>query len=109
MTSVVQEDGAKTLLLPDEELLIKDELERLGDEDSNPPSSMSSRHSHEDDEDKMPEEAFMKYTTDSRTVTPVPSGPRDMAETEAQDKKPIKVNLPLLSLITHVLNTINYN
>ena len=103
MTSVVQEDGAKTLLLPDEELLIKDELERLGDEDSNPPSSMSSRHSHEDDEDKMPEEAFMKYTTDSRTVTPVPSGPRDTAENEAQaqDKKPIKVNLPLLSYIIH--------
>ena len=72
MTSVVQEDGAKTLLLPDEELLIKDELERLGDEDSNPPSSMSSRHSHEDDEDKMPEEAFMKYTKDSRAGSPAP-------------------------------------
>ena len=73
---------------------------RMEERDS-PPSSLSSRHSHEDDEDKMPEEAFMKYTTDSRTVTPVPSGPRDTAETEAQDKKPIKVNLPLLSYIIH--------
>ena len=66
-----QDSVTKTLLLPDEELLIKEELERLADDgDGSPPSSLSSRHSHEDDEDKMPEEAFMKYTKDSRTVTP---------------------------------------
>ena len=42
------------------------------EEQDSPPSSLSSRHSHEDDEDKMPEEAFMKYTKDSRAGTPVP-------------------------------------
>ena len=93
---------SRTLLLPDEEELIREELGRFTGA-ATPPSCCSSPHSaqQEDDEDKMPEEAFMKYTTDSRTVTPVPSGPRDTAETEAQDKKPIKVNLPLLSHITH--------
>ena len=44
---------------------------RMEEQDS-PPSSLSSRHSHEDDEDKMPEEAFMKYTKDSRAGSPAP-------------------------------------
>ena len=80
--------------------MIKEELERLA-EDGTPPSSLSSRHSHEDDEDKMPEEAFMKYTKDSRTVTPIPHSKQTPAtqvkdETpaqEGQDKKNIKVDL----------------
>ena len=76
--------------MPEEELLIKDELERLADDDGGTPSSMSSRHSHEDDEDKMPEESFMKYTKDSRTGTPVPTGKPVIQE---QDKKPINVDL----------------
>ena len=92
----------KTLLLPDEELMIKEELERLADDgDGTPPSSLSSRHSHEDDEDKMPEEAFMKYTKDSRTVTPIPhskqtqpaSQIKDDPGQDGQDKKNIKVDL----------------
>lgn len=80
-------------------MLIKEELERLADDDGTPPSSMSSRHSHEDDEDKMPEEAFMKYTKDSRTVTPIlsnskPSSAKDKkSKDDSQDKKPIKVDL----------------
>ena len=82
--------------------MIKEELERLADDgDGTPPSSLSSRHSHEDDEDKMPEEAFMKYTKDSRTVTPIPHSKQTPAsqtkdETpaqEGQDKKNIKVDL----------------
>ena len=89
------------MLLPDEELLIKEELERLADDgDGTPPSSLSSRHSHEDDEDKMPEEAFMKYTKDSRTVTPIPQSKqtptaqvKDDQTQEGQDKKNIKVDL----------------
>ena len=91
----------KTLLLPDEELLIKEELERLADDgDGTPPSSLSSRHSHEDDEDKMPEEAFMKYTKDSRTVPPIPhskqtpsSQIKDDQAQDGHDKKNIKVDL----------------
>ena len=79
-------------MLPDEELQIREELERLADDDGTPPSSMSSRHSHEDDEDKMPEEAFMKYTKDSRTVTPIPSKD-DSTDQTVQDKKPIKVDM----------------
>ena len=72
-------------------------------EDS-PPSSLSSRHSHEDDEDKMPEEAFMKYTKDSRAGSPAPpttakvpkapSNPLFQAEKEeAEEKTQIKVDL----------------
>ena len=91
----------KTLLLPDEELLIKEELERLADDgDGSQPSSLSSRHSHEDDEDKMPEEAFMKYTKDSRTVTPIPHSKQTPASQikedqpqDGHDKKNIKVDL----------------
>ena len=78
------------MLLPDEELLIKEELERLADDgDGTPPSSLSSRHSHEDDEDKMPEESFMKYTKDSRTATPA----KEEGEGDSEDKKQIKVDL----------------
>ena len=90
----LETDPIKTLLLPDEELQIREELERLADDDGTPPSSMSSRHSHEDDEDKMPEEAFMKYTKDSRTVTPIPV--KDDAAPDQQssaEKKPIKVDM----------------
>ena len=39
----IQEEENKTLLLPDEELLIREELERLAEDDGTPPSSMSSR------------------------------------------------------------------
>ena len=82
-------------------MLIREELERLAEDDGTPPSSLSSRHSHEDDEDKMPEEAFMKYTKDSRTVTPVPASSgklsgdsRRQGETEeGGEKKVIKVDL----------------
>lgn len=96
-----QDSVTKTLLLPDEELLIKEELERLADDgDGSPPSSLSSRHSHEDDEDKMPEEAFMKYTKDSRTVTPIPHSKQTPASQtkedqpqDGHDKKNIKVDL----------------
>ena len=49
--------------------MIREEMVRMED---SPPSSLSSRHSHEDDEDKMPEEAFMKYTKDSRAGSPAP-------------------------------------
>ena len=52
--------------------MIREEMVRMEEQDS-PPSSLSSRHSHEDDEDKMPEEAFMKYTKDSRAGSPAPS------------------------------------
>ena len=44
---------------------------RMEERDS-PPSSLSSRHSHEDDEDKMEAEEFMKYTKDSRAGSPAP-------------------------------------
>ena len=44
---------------------------RMEEHDS-PPSSLSSRHSHEDDEDKMEAEEFMKYTKDSRAGSPAP-------------------------------------
>lgn len=82
-------DENKTLLLPEEELLISSELERLVEDDGTPPSSLSSQHSHEDDEDKMPEESFMKYTKDSRTATPT----REEGEGESEDKRQIKVDL----------------
>ena len=42
------------------------------EEHDSPPSSLSSRHSHEDDEDKMEAEEFMKYTKDSRAGSPAP-------------------------------------
>ena len=60
--------------MPDEEQMIREEMVRMEEQDS-PPSSLSSRHSHEDDEDKMPEEAFMKYTKDSRAGSPAPAPP----------------------------------
>ena len=82
------EEG-NTLLLPEEKLLISSELERLVEDDGTPPSSLSSQHSHEDDEDKMPEESFMKYTKDSRTATPS----REEGEGDTEDKKQIKVDL----------------
>lgn len=82
-------DENKTLLLPEEELLISSELERLVEDDGTPPSSLSSQHSHEDDEDKMPEESFMKYTKDSRTATPT----REEGEGDSEDKRQIKVDL----------------
>ena len=40
-----KEEDNKTLLLPDEELLIREELERLAEDEGTPPSSMSSRYS----------------------------------------------------------------
>ena len=52
--------------------MIREEMVRMEEQDS-PPSSLSSRHSHEDDEDKMPEEALMKYTKDSRAGSPAPT------------------------------------
>ena len=87
------QEEQKTLLLPDEELVIREELERLGEEDGTPPSSLSSRHSQEDDEDKMPEESFMKYTKDSRTASPAREPAGGEVESGGEDKKQIKVDL----------------
>ena len=86
-----QQEEKKTLLLPDEELVIREQLERLGEEDGTPPSSLSSRHSQEDDEDKMPEESFMKYTKDSRAASPAREGGE--GQSGGEDKKQIKVDL----------------
>ena len=68
--------------------MIREEMVRMED---SPPSSLSSRHSHEDDEDKMPEESFMKYTKDSRAASPAREGGE--GESGGEDKKQIKVDL----------------
>ena len=76
--------------MPDEEQMIREEMVRMED---SPPSSLSSRHSHEDDEDKMPEESFMKYTKDSRTASPAREPAGGEVESGGEDKKQIKVDL----------------
>ena len=61
------------------------------EERDSPPSSLSSRHSHEDDEDKMEAEEFMKYTKDSRAGSPALFMGRDDRGNIAFTK-PIKVS-----------------
>lgn len=72
----LQNAGARTIMLPDEEMIVREELNRINNNAS--PASSSGDESQrrdsfhgDDDEDRIPDELLLKYTKDDDEDEPV--------------------------------------